>query len=102
MSLSTEATYAGDATPGDSLDALMQDPSAQLVDVRTTAEWAYVGSPDLTGTARDAIRIEWQVFPSMTVNPAFVESLRRELAARGVDTNAPLYFLCRAGIRAAR
>lgn len=99
MSLSTEAIYAGDATPGDSLDALMRDPSAQLVDVRTTAEWAYVGSPDLTGAGRDAIRIEWQVFPSMTVNPAFVESLRRELAARGVDTNAPLYFLCRSGIR---
>jgi len=99
MSLSTEAIYAGDATPGDSLNALMRDPAAQLVDVRTTAEWAYVGSPDLTGTSRDAIRIEWQVFPSMTVNPDFVGNLRRELAARGVDANAPLYFLCRSGIR---
>ncbi|KAF0132513.1 MAG: rhodanese domain-containing protein [Xanthobacteraceae bacterium] len=99
MSLLTEATYAGDATPGDSLDALMRDPAAQLVDVRTTAEWAYVGSPDLAATSRDAIRIEWQVFPSMTVNPGFVETLRRELAARGAAADAPLYFLCRSGVR---
>lgn len=99
MSLSTEAGYAGDATPGESLDALMRDASAQLVDVRTTAEWAYVGSPDLSGASRDAIRIEWQVFPSMTVNPDFVENLRRELAARAVAADAPLYFLCRSGVR---
>jgi len=99
MSSSLDSGFAGDATPTESLDALQRNPSAQLVDVRTTAEWAYVGSPDLSSVARETIRIEWQVFPSMTVNPAFVETLRRELATRGVDANAPLYFLCRSGIR---
>lgn len=99
MSPSNDAGFAGDATPRESLDALMRDPAAQLIDVRTTAEWAYVGSPDLGAAGRDAIRVEWQVFPSMAVNPDFVADLGRALAARGTPKDAPLYFLCRSGVR---
>lgn len=99
MSSSLDSGFAGDATPTESLDALQRNPSAQLIDVRTTAEWAYVGSPDLSSVARETIRIEWQVFPAMTVNADFVETLGRELAARGLGKDAPLYFLCRSGVR---
>lgn len=99
MSHAQEAGYAGDMIPEDSLAGLMQDSTAQLVDVRTTAEWAYIGAPDLKAAGREALRVEWQVFPAMGVNPDFVASLAAKLAERGTPKDAPLYFLCRSGVR---
>lgn len=99
MSLSDNAGYAGEVTPKGALDGLAADGRAQLVDVRTTAEWAYVGAPDLTAAGKQAIRLDWQVFPSMTVNADFVAILSRALDERGLAKDAPLYFLCRSGVR---
>ena len=39
--------YAGDLTPTEAWQKLATQPKAVLVDVRTTAEWSYVGVPDL-------------------------------------------------------
>ena len=57
--------YAGDISPADAWDILQKNPKAQLVDVRTTAEWNYVGLPDLSSVGREAALVEWQSFPSM-------------------------------------
>lgn len=92
-------TYAGDVTPAECLAALTDNPAAQLIDVRTTAEWAYVGGPDLRAAGREAIRLQWQVFPAMAVDPDFVGTLAAALSARGALEDAPLYFLCRSGVR---
>lgn len=75
------------------------DPSARLIDVRTTAEWAYVGSPDIRASGSETIRLEWQVFPAMAVDPDFAAKLERKLTAAGAAKDAPLYFLCRSGVR---
>lgn len=91
--------YAGDVAPGDCLAALTGNPQAQLIDVRTTAEWAYVGAPDLSAAGREAIRLQWQVFPAMAVDPDFIGTLAAALAARGALEDTPLYFLCRSGVR---
>ena len=91
--------YAGDVSPSVCLEALTSDPTAQLVDVRTTAEWAYVGAPDLRALGKEPIRLEWQVFPTMSVDPAFTDKLAAALQARGLAPDTPLYFLCRSGIR---
>ncbi|MCZ0735959.1 rhodanese-like domain-containing protein [Phreatobacter sp. AB_2022a] len=99
MSSLNDAGYAGDVAPRASLEGLMQNVSAQLVDVRTTAEWAYVGSPDLKAAGKEPIRAEWQVFPTMTVDPGFVAKVEAALASKGVAKDAPLYFLCRSGVR---
>ena len=88
-------SYAGDVTPAEAWEALSDDPAAVLVDVRTAAEWSYVGLPDLRGLAKDVVRIEWQTYPSGAVNADFVA----ELATAGVDRDAPVYFLCRSGVR---
>ncbi len=96
MNHSPPANYAGDVTAQDAWDLLVQNPRAQLVDVRTTAEWAFVGLPDLSALGRPVHRVEWQMFPTMAPNPDF---LNQVLAAIGPDKNVPVLFLCRSGAR---
>jgi rhodanese-related sulfurtransferase len=88
-------SYAGDVTPAEAWEALSDDPDAVLVDVRTVAEWSYVGLPDVRGLGKDVVRVEWQTFPSGAVNADFVA----QLEAAGVDRGAAVYFLCRSGVR---
>ncbi len=76
-------------------DALRTDPDAALVDVRTDAEWNFVGIPELGEIGKQAVLIPWQVYPSMQVNGAFVERLRKA----GLTPLNKLYFLCRSGAR---
>ncbi|QCK85891.1 rhodanese-like domain-containing protein [Phreatobacter aquaticus] len=99
MSSSDHAGYAGDVSPSESFDAITQNEQAQIVDVRTTAEWAYVGLPDLKSVNKTPLRAEWQVFPKMDVDAEFVGKLRDALTARGLAQSTPLYFLCRSGVR---
>ena len=93
---SSTDNYAGDVSPTEAWDVLKKDPRAQLVDVRTTAEWNYVGVPDLTNVGRETVLVEWQSFPTMQVNPAFVSDAER---ATSVPKDTPLFFLCRSGVR---
>ena len=52
---------------------------SQLIDVRTRAEWTYVGIPDLGSLNKRAVLVEWQTFPDQTVDPRFAERLAGEL-----------------------
>jgi len=81
--------------PRDVWQALLNDPAAQLVDVRTDAEWNFVGIPDLSQAAKAPALIPWQVFPSMQVNASFVDHLKQA----GLEPEHKIYFLCRSGAR---
>ena len=76
-------------------DALRTDPDAQIVDVRTDAEWAYVGLPDLAAADKQPVLIPWQLFPSMQVNAGFVDQMKQA----GLTPAHKIYFLCRSGVR---
>ena len=89
--------YAENVSPSEAYAELQADPLAVLVDVRTTAEWNYVGLPDLAGVGKRVIALEWQHFPDGALNTSFVEQLRDA----GVDEGTPVYFLCRSGVRSA-
>lgn len=91
--------YAGDVPPRDAFDALARERNAILVDVRTQAEWSFVGIADLSGLGKDALLIEWQTYPAMSTNPRFAEMAAQALSQRGADSSAPIYFLCRSGAR---
>jgi rhodanese-related sulfurtransferase len=91
--------YAGDISAADAYSMLERDESAVLVDVRTKAEWAYVGVPDLSGIDKETIFVEWQEFPAMKVAADFAPRLLEILRARGASATAPLLFLCRSGAR---
>ncbi|HXC54963.1 MAG TPA: rhodanese-like domain-containing protein [Rhizomicrobium sp.] len=75
---------------------LKSDPRARLVDVRTAAEWNFVGLPDLGALGRDVQLVEWQVFPTMQPNAAFVADTEQ---GAGADKDAPVLLLCRSGAR---
>ena len=77
--------------------SLATRPRSQLIDVRTRAEWTYVGIPDLGSMGKRAILVEWQTFPDQTVD--FVERLTGELKALGAQSEDDLFFICRSGGR---
>jgi rhodanese-related sulfurtransferase len=94
--MSSESTpYAGDVTPDAAYAALAADDDAVLVDVRTRAEWSYVGLPDLSPLGKRVVCVEWQRFPDGADNGDFVEQLQDV----GLPDGAPIYFLCRSGVR---
>ena len=84
-----------DVSPRAAWQELVQDESAMLVDCRTDAEWNFVGIPDLSELQKQVVLIPWQVYPSMQVNGAFAEHLRRA----GATPETKLYFICRSGAR---
>ncbi|UXA18536.1 rhodanese-like domain-containing protein [Mycobacterium sp. SMC-4] len=88
-------SYAGDITPEQAWKLLSENADAVLVDVRTDAEWRFVGVPDLTSLQRDAVFIEWNRSDGSR-NSGFVEDL---LAAGVAPGQRPVVFLCRSGNR---
>ena len=91
----SDQNYAGDISPTDTYAALRDNPDAALVDVRTTAEWQFVGQPDLSSLNKQPVNIEWQIYPSMDVNAGFANAIK----AAGLSPEQPIYFLCRSGVR---
>ena len=88
-----------DMPSADAYQFLLQHSHAVLIDVRTRAEWTFVGAPVLPFRDGDVIFVEWQSWPEMKTDPDFAPRLGAELERRGVGADAPLLFLCRSGQR---
>jgi rhodanese-related sulfurtransferase len=100
MSMNTSnPDYAGDIDVQKAWEILATDPKAQLIDVRTAAEWTYVGLPDLASLGREIHAVEWQSFPSGEINPDFTRVASEQIKLAGADKETPLLFLCRSGAR---
>jgi len=78
---------------------LKSNAGSVLIDVRTIAEWAYVGLPDLSTVGKRPVLVEWQGFPDDRQNTAFVERVTEALAPIGADRDSELFFICRSGQR---
>ena len=87
--------YAGDITPLNAWNALVQKQNAQLIDVRTQAEWSFSGVPSLDTINKTLKTLSWKFYPQFNVNPDFVAQLQAALP----DKSTPLYFLCKTGGR---
>jgi len=81
--------------PGRVWEALRTEPQAQLVDVRTDAEWNFVGLPDLASAGKQVVPIQWQVYPTMQRNAGFADQLKEA----GFTPEHHIYFICRSGQR---
>ncbi len=102
MSYQSVAGYAGDVLAIDAYQLLASDASSKLIDVRTQAEWAYVGAPDIKTLGKTPFFLEWQSYPSMLVDEQFAARLGTMLESAGVERGAALVFLCRSGARSRR
>jgi rhodanese-related sulfurtransferase len=80
--------YAGALLPQEAYALIQESPGAKLVDVRTKAEWDYVGR--IPGS----VQVEWQTYPGSQPNPNFFNDLQTK-----VDKEALVMFLCRSGAR---
>jgi rhodanese-related sulfurtransferase len=80
-------------------ERLSADPASVLVDVRTRAEWSFVGVPDLAAIGRKPMLIEYQGFPDSQVDPQFADKLGNALEAAGVTRDSEIFFICRSGGR---
>lgn len=87
--------YAGDITVEQAYEMLTNNGNTVLVDVRTQAEWALVGMPDLSSLGKETVFVSWQVYPTMELNHEFA----RQLADQGVNQDNTVLFLCRSGQR---
>lgn len=77
---------------------LQTNRRAILIDVRTHAEWTFVGTTDLSSVHRAALYIEWEYYPHMERNRHFVNDV---FSAFDTHTLYPtdILFLCRSGTR---
>jgi rhodanese-related sulfurtransferase len=80
--------YNGALTPQEAHEIWRNTPGAKLVDVRTRAEWDYVGR--IPG----AVEVELLTYPGNRPNSAFVAELEHQ-----VNKEAPVMFICRSGGR---
>ena len=80
--------FSGEVTPTEAFQLLQEAPGAVIVDVRTRAEWDWVGR------VPGAVEIEWVEYPDMSRNANFLTALRKQ-----VDPDALILFLCRSGVR---
>lgn len=90
-----DGAYAGDIQPRESWEILGNDASAVLIDVRTDAEFSYVGVPDLASLGKETKFVSWLLFPNNQTNPQFLE----QIAMMVPDQDAQILFLCRSGVR---
>ena len=82
--------------PKETWDGLRNDKDAVLVDVRTHAEWSFVGLPDLSELGKELLLNQWAILPGMQQNPSFMDELDKQLDGAA---QSKIYFLCRSGVR---
>ena len=91
-----ETSQVDELAPEPAYQALKETVSAAMVDVRTRAEWAFVGLPDLDEIGKDLWPVEWVQFPDMSPNDQFMQQL---LGRAGGELPERLFFICRTGSR---
>ena len=89
----------GNASVDETWTRLQDAERSVLIDVRTRAEWSFVGLPDLAAIGKRVLLVEWQSFPDSQPNGAFITQLKGELDTLGADPTWDLFFLCRSGVR---
>ena len=99
MSTPQTRAYAGDITPLEAWKLLTDNPQAVLVDVRTDAEWRFVGAPDLSSLGREVVYIEWNTTDGQR-NGNFLAQLKDQIPPADAGSGErPVVFLCRSGNR---
>ncbi len=89
----------GEVSPDEAWCILEEEKNARLIDVRTHAEWGFVGVPDVQEIGHSPLFIEWAQYPGMAVNPGFAIEVAN---AVDIETVGRMLFICRSGARSLR
>ena len=82
--------------PVNAYEKLVGCEKSFLIDVRSKAEWNFVGIPYSLDMKNEVIFCEWSVFPNMIKNSNFIEELISKIDFKQAEN---LYFICRSGAR---
>ncbi len=96
---SMEVVHIEDVPVEDVWAQLEKDTASALIDVRTRAEWAFVGLPDLAEIGKRVLTVEWQTSPESKIDAGFAERMTQALDAAGANKDTELFFICRSGAR---
>jgi rhodanese-related sulfurtransferase len=96
---SSEAIHIEDVPVEEAWAHLEKDAGSVLIDVRTRAEWTFVGLPDLGKIGKRVLTVEWQTSPDSKIDAGFPERLTAVLDAAGATKDSELLFICRSGAR---
>ena len=87
-------SYKRNLLPKMAIERLQNNPQALFVDVRSKAEYKYVGYPE------NSILIPWIDDPDWEPNPeAFSDLVMKELDGRENLLNTEIILICRSGFR---
>ena len=87
-------SYKRNLLPKMAVEKLQNNPQALFVDVRSKAEYKYVGFPE------NSILIPWIDDPDWEPNPeAFSEAVMQELDGRENLSDTEIILICRSGFR---
>jgi rhodanese-related sulfurtransferase len=84
-------------SPTEAWEMLENNPSAVVIDVRSSMEFLFVGH------AKGSVHVPWIDAPDWTVNPHFITEVRKVMLG-GVGlgehaSDAPVVLICRSGKR---
>jgi rhodanese-related sulfurtransferase len=96
---SMEVVHIEDVPVEDVWAQLEKYTTSALIDVRTRAEWAFVGLPDLAEIGKRVLTVEWQTSPESKIDAGFAERMTQALDAAGANKDTELFFICRSGAR---
>jgi rhodanese-related sulfurtransferase len=96
---SMEVVHIEDVPVEDVWAQLEKDTASALIDVRTRAEWAFVGLPDLAEIGKRVLTVEWQTSPESKIDAGFAVRMTQALDAAGANKDTELFFICRSGAR---
>ena len=71
---------------------LQENPEAQLIDIRTSMEFLFIGHPTVS------IHIAWMDDPDWEINPTFYKEIN-QIQKASTNNNCPILLICRSGNR---
>lgn len=82
-------------SPQDAFKLLETEPSAVLIDVRSSMEYLFVGHPV------GAVHIAWIDEPDWEINPNFASEVAAAIKRKSANNtmNSPVVLICRSGVR---
>lgn len=90
--MSEPITELGHLTSLEASQLLKDNPEAQLIDIRTSMEFLFIGHPT------ESTHVAWMDDPDWEFNPNFYKEIN-QMQKSSTNNNCPIILMCRSGNR---